>query len=126
MPIVGARGDATLRQALDVLAALRRRSRRFDPRTGFRRLVIGRRPRRPRRRRLLRLGQGGARGVRGGVSAGADDGGAPKVGVGLETPDAMITEAAVEAVKQWTHEPATKHGKPVKVRLTVTVAFKLS
>ncbi|HMM35308.1 MAG TPA: energy transducer TonB [Thermoanaerobaculia bacterium] len=38
----------------------------------------------------------------------------------------MITEAAVEAVKQWTHEPATKHGKPVKVRLTVTVAFKLS
>ena len=44
----------------------------------------------------------------------------------VESPDPMLTAAALEAVKQWTYRPATKHGKPVKVRLTVTVAFKLS
>jgi TonB family protein len=44
----------------------------------------------------------------------------------VESPDPMLTEAALEAVKQWTYKPATKHGKPVKVRLTVTVSFKLS
>ncbi len=44
----------------------------------------------------------------------------------VESPDPMLTEAALGAVKQWTYKPATKKGKPVKVRLTVTVAFKLS
>jgi TonB family protein len=43
----------------------------------------------------------------------------------VESPDSMLTEAALAAVKQWTYRPATKKGKPVKVFLTVTVAFKL-
>lgn len=44
----------------------------------------------------------------------------------VESPDPMLTDAAVEAVKKWTYRPATKNGKPVKVRMTVTVAFKLA
>lgn len=44
----------------------------------------------------------------------------------VESPDPMLTEAALEAVKKWTYKPATKKGKPVKVFLTVTVAFKLA
>lgn len=44
----------------------------------------------------------------------------------VESPDPMLTEAALEAVKKWTYKPATKKGKPVKVFLTVTVAFKLT
>ncbi len=43
----------------------------------------------------------------------------------VESPDPMLTEAALAAVKQWTYKPATKKGKPVKVFLTVTVAFRL-
>jgi protein TonB len=43
----------------------------------------------------------------------------------IESPDPMLTEAAIQAVKKWTYKPATKNGKPVKVHLTVTVAFKL-
>jgi len=44
----------------------------------------------------------------------------------VESPDPMLTEAALDAVKKWTYKPATKKGKPVKVFLTVTVAFKLA
>ena len=44
----------------------------------------------------------------------------------LESPDPSLTEAAAEAVRKWTYKPATRKGKPVKVRMTVTVAFKLS
>ena len=44
----------------------------------------------------------------------------------VESPDPMLTESALEAVKKWTYKPATKKGKPVKVFLTVTVSFKLS
>lgn len=44
----------------------------------------------------------------------------------VESPDPMLTDAAIEAVKKWTYKPATKKGKPVKVQLTVTVAFKLA
>lgn len=40
-------------------------------------------------------------------------------------PDESLVTAALEAVKQWTYKPATKNGKPVKVRMTITVAFKL-
>ena len=29
-------------------------------------------------------------------------------------------------MKKWTYKPATKKGKPVKVVMTVTVAFKLA
>ncbi len=41
-------------------------------------------------------------------------------------PDESLVMAALKAVVQWTYKPATKNGKPVKVRMTVTVAFKLS
>lgn len=44
----------------------------------------------------------------------------------VESPDPMLTDAAIEAVKQWTYKPATKKGKAVKVHLTVTVSFKLA
>lgn len=44
----------------------------------------------------------------------------------VESPDPMLTDAAVEAVKKWTYRPATKQGKAVKVRMTITVAFKLA
>lgn len=44
----------------------------------------------------------------------------------VESPDPMLTDAAIEAVKKWTYKPATKKGKPVKVLLTVTVAFRLA
>jgi TonB family protein len=43
----------------------------------------------------------------------------------LESPDATLTAAAVEAVGKWTYKPAMKDGKPVKVRLHVTVSFIL-
>lgn len=36
-----------------------------------------------------------------------------------------LTEAAVEAVKQWRWEPSTLNGKPVEVIIIVTVNFKL-
>jgi periplasmic protein TonB len=36
-----------------------------------------------------------------------------------------LTEAAVDAVKQWTFEPATLAGKPVPVIFDLTVNFKL-
>ena len=44
----------------------------------------------------------------------------------VESPDPLLTDAAIEAVRKWTYRPATKNGKPVKVRMTVTVAFKLA
>jgi len=36
-----------------------------------------------------------------------------------------LTEAAVEAVKQWKYEPSTLNGRPVDVLVTVTVTFRL-
>lgn len=36
-----------------------------------------------------------------------------------------LTEAAVEAVKQWQYEPSTLNGRPVEVLVTVTVRFNL-
>lgn len=44
----------------------------------------------------------------------------------IESPDPALTQAATDAVSKWTYEPATLKGKPVKVRMTITVAFKLS
>jgi TonB family protein len=37
---------------------------------------------------------------------------------------AGLTEAAVEAVKQWRFEPATKNGKPVRTFATVRIPFE--
>lgn len=36
-----------------------------------------------------------------------------------------LTEAAVEAVKQWEYEPSTLNGRPVEVLVTVTARFNL-
>lgn len=36
-----------------------------------------------------------------------------------------LTEAAVEAVKQWEYEPSTLNNRPVEVLITVTVRFNL-
>ena len=36
-----------------------------------------------------------------------------------------LEEAAVEAVRQWTFEPATKNGLPVPVVFNLTINFKL-
>lgn len=44
----------------------------------------------------------------------------------IESPDPTLAAAAVDAVRQWTYKPATLKGKPVKVRMTITVAFKLA
>jgi len=43
----------------------------------------------------------------------------------VESPDPLLSEAALAAVRQWTYAPATLEGKPVKVYLQVTVNFKL-
>jgi protein TonB len=37
-----------------------------------------------------------------------------------------LTEAAIDAVRQWRYRPAVLHGVPVDFALTVTVIFKLS
>ncbi len=44
----------------------------------------------------------------------------------VKSPDKNLSDAAVEAVKQWKYTPArTKEGKAVEVRATVTMNFKL-
>jgi protein TonB len=37
----------------------------------------------------------------------------------------LLDEAAVRAVRQWTYRPALLNGRPVRVRLTVTVKFSM-
>jgi protein TonB len=39
--------------------------------------------------------------------------------------DARLSQAALDAVKQWRYQPMLKDGKPVSVEATVTVRFKL-
>ena len=36
----------------------------------------------------------------------------------------MLDQAALDAVQQWRHEPATQNGKPVPVVMTVNVNFQ--
>jgi TonB family protein len=43
----------------------------------------------------------------------------------VESPAAEFSAAATEALEQWTFEPATKNGKPVAVKFTVTMMFRL-
>jgi protein TonB len=38
----------------------------------------------------------------------------------------LLTEAAMDAVRQWVYEPTVLNGIPVPVIMTVTVNFKLS
>jgi protein TonB len=55
-----------------------------------------------------------------------DTGGGPSGVKVTKDPDPRLSQAAVDAVKQWRFEPArTAKGDPVAVVYTVTVAFKL-
>lgn len=40
--------------------------------------------------------------------------------------DARLASAALDAVRAWVYEPVLKNGKPVEVKATVTVNFRLS
>lgn len=43
----------------------------------------------------------------------------------ISSPDPLLTEAALQAVKQWEYEPYIKAGKPTGVIFTATVTFSL-
>jgi TonB family protein len=43
----------------------------------------------------------------------------------LRSPDERLSEAAVEAVSQWTFEPALCDGRPVGVYYNLTIKFSL-
>jgi TonB family protein len=43
----------------------------------------------------------------------------------VKSAGALLDAAAEEAVRRWKYRPATLNGCPVRVRLTVTVAFRL-
>jgi len=43
----------------------------------------------------------------------------------LRSANPLLDEAAVRAVRQWTYRPALLNGRPVRVRLTVTVKFSM-
>ena len=42
-----------------------------------------------------------------------------------ESPDPRLSQAAVDAVKQWKFKPAQVAGKAVKAKTTITVNFRL-
>jgi periplasmic protein TonB len=37
----------------------------------------------------------------------------------------LLHQAAMDALKQWKYQPASLDGKPVPMRLTVTIRFRL-
>ena len=43
----------------------------------------------------------------------------------VSSPDELLTDAAVAAVRQWTYKPFLKDGAPVEVRCTITVHFNI-
>lgn len=43
----------------------------------------------------------------------------------VKSVDDRLSKAAIDAVKQWEYEPAKVEGKPVKVKASVTVMFRL-
>jgi protein TonB len=43
----------------------------------------------------------------------------------LKSANALLDDAAMRAVRQWTYRPATLGGRAVRVRLTVTVRFSI-
>ncbi len=42
-----------------------------------------------------------------------------------QSPDETLSAAALDAVRKWTYKPATLKGKPVAVKMKITVAFRL-
>ncbi len=59
------------------------------------------------------------------LNAVIDESGAVSSVEPIQSPNTTLTAAAMEAVGQWTYKAAMKDGKPVKVRLSVTVTFAL-
>lgn len=51
--------------------------------------------------------------------------GAPLSLTSLASPDPQLTEAAMNAVKQWRYQPSLLNGKPVETATTITVNFQL-
>ena len=43
----------------------------------------------------------------------------------IESPDELLSEAAIEAIRQWTFEPALCDGRPVGVYYDLTIKFHL-
>ncbi|HXE15331.1 MAG TPA: energy transducer TonB, partial [Bryobacteraceae bacterium] len=43
----------------------------------------------------------------------------------LRSLDPGLDQKAIEAVRQWSFEPATKDGEPVAVQATIEIHFKL-
>ncbi|MFP4203912.1 MAG: energy transducer TonB, partial [Opitutales bacterium] len=42
----------------------------------------------------------------------------------IESPDRILSEATVEVIRNTTFEPATKNGRPVKVRMRASVPYE--
>jgi protein TonB len=58
------------------------------------------------------------------VEVAVDEAGGVKEATVLRGVDGL-NQAALDAVKQWTFEPAIINGKPKAVKITVTIRFKL-
>jgi outer membrane biosynthesis protein TonB len=52
--------------------------------------------------------------------------GVPQIRKVVENPDAALAASALEAVKQWRHEPAVCNGQPVPSGTIVQVNYTLS
>jgi TonB family protein len=59
------------------------------------------------------------------LEAVSDEYGKVKTARVISSPDPLLTEAALQAVKQWEYEPFIKDGKPKGVIFTATVSFSL-
>ena len=44
----------------------------------------------------------------------------------IASPDARLTQAAMDALKQWTYKPTMLNGEPVETTTTIDVNFALS
>ncbi len=60
------------------------------------------------------------------VEATTDEGGKVKALRVVDSPDALLSEAALAALRQWEYEPFVVDGKPCPVSFTVTVTFALN
>jgi protein TonB len=43
----------------------------------------------------------------------------------LQSPDPLLSDASIEAVRQWEYRPALLNGEPIAVLMTVTIDFSL-
>ncbi len=54
-----------------------------------------------------------------------DEKGIPQDIIVTRSLDPGLDQKAIEAVRQWRFRPATKNGRPVSVRATIEVNFRL-